>query len=69
MNPSLESWHRLHQKYLYCDRVPYDFRTSSLAAHLGVSRRTIELWVNGRGEPSEIQASMIENYLERQSKN
>ncbi len=67
MNPILQRWYELHQKYLYCDQPPFDFRTSSLADSLGVNRRTIERWVRGRGEPDEAQVVSIEKYLSSQS--
>ena len=67
MKTVLERWYQLHQKYLYCDRKPFDFRTSSLADYLGVNRRTIQRWVRGKGEPDENQAAQIQEYLHEQA--
>jgi transcriptional regulator with XRE-family HTH domain len=67
MHPVLEKWYKLHKKYLYLEIKPYDFRTSELAKHLGVTRRTIERWVIGIGRPSKTHIEAIDRFLSDRS--
>ena len=64
MHLILEKWYKLHKEYLYCNFDQCDFRTSELAKYLGVSRRTIERWVKGKGEPKQVHLKAIERFLE-----
>jgi len=63
MHPIIEKWRTLHHKYLYLDKTPFDFRTSELARHLGVSRRTVERWVEGKTSPKEAQLRAIDLFI------
>lgn len=63
MHPTMQKWHKLHKKYLYCNQKYFDFRTSVLAKYLGVSRRTIERWVKRQGSPKDFQIDAIERFL------
>jgi transcriptional regulator with XRE-family HTH domain len=63
MHPVIEKWNELHREYLYFDKPPYDFRTSDLAKYVGVSRRTIERWAEGKSLPKEEKIRAIEEFI------
>ena len=63
MHPVIKKWNDLHRQYLYFNKPPYDFLTSDLAKYVGVSRRTIERWAEGKSLPKEEKIKAIDEFI------
>jgi hypothetical protein len=67
-DPRWRRYVELHKKYLYMSTGRFDFRTTALAAALGLNRRTIQRWMRGVGAPDHKQLQKIENFVRSREK-
>lgn len=58
---SFQEWTEIHREQIS------SFHTQDLAAYLGISTRTIQRWMKGKGKPSEIQLERIAQYIKENS--
>lgn len=56
LQDSFQEWTITHK-----DQIS-SFHTEDLAKYLGVSTRTIQRWMKGKGKPGEIQLERIAQY-------
>lgn len=54
---------QLHRKFLYMRSPQFDFRTTEIARAIGVTRRTIQRWMQGMGSPKEKHLGAIDSFI------